>query len=224
MSIQCDPVVENIDDNVYFDIYRWLSKGRSLERVWKIRMELVQFLEEIGSDDARNHLELLSRQDTLMDLAFLVVMMGHLNQLNLQLQGEKNYVGQMWKIVKGFVAKLRLFYNDVTNSRDHFPTLKTFIDDECMENLNTAEVCEKAGRFISDVERDFSNRFDTCKKIDGLIDLITVPQAENQVKWKEQLPNFITEMRVADVELEMCDFMADRSTLHKLETTATSAF
>lgn len=218
MCIQCDPVVENIDDNVYFDIYRWLSKGQSLERVWKIRMELVQFLKEIGSDDARDHLELLSRQDTLMD------MMGHLNQLNLQLQGEKNYVGQMWKIVNGFVAKLRLFHNDVTNSRDHFPTLKTFIDDECMENLNTAEVCEKAGRFISDVERDFSNRFDTCKKIDGLIDLITVPQAENQVKWKEQLPNFITAMRVAAVELEMCDFMADRSTLHKLETTATSAF
>lgn len=68
-------------------------------------MELAQYLEEIDSNDARNHLALLSSEDTLIDLAFLVDIMGHLNQLiNRKLQGERKDIGQMWQTVKGFIA------------------------------------------------------------------------------------------------------------------------
>lgn len=58
-----------------------------MERVWKLRGELSRFLEEIGTNDAQNHLTFITSEGNLLDLAFLVDMMGHLNDLNVQLQG-----------------------------------------------------------------------------------------------------------------------------------------
>ena len=49
-------------------------------------------MKEVDSNDARTHVTLLSSEDTLTDLAFLVDIMGHLNQLNLKLQGEKKNI------------------------------------------------------------------------------------------------------------------------------------
>ena len=60
---------------------------------------------EVDSNDARTQLTLLSSENTLTDLAFLVDIMGHLNQLNFKLQGEKKNISQMWQTVKGFISK-----------------------------------------------------------------------------------------------------------------------
>ena len=73
-------------------------------------------------------------------------------------------------------------------------------------------------------KRDLKSIITTCKKIDGLIDLITVPKAEDSVGWKAQPLEFLTNIRSADVELELCDFLVDRSRVLKLETTVASAF
>ena len=60
-------------------------------------------------------------------------------------------------------------------------------------------------------KRDLKSIITTCKKIDGLIDLITVPKAEDSVGWKAQPLEFLTNIRSADVELELCDFLVARS-------------
>ena len=106
---------------------------------------------------------------------------------------------------------------------DHFPTLKAFIHER--EQPDTAQAgCEKAEHFIPEIENDFSERFYTCKKIDSLLDLITVPAAVDKVKWKAQLAEFITNVKVADVELELCDFIEDKRMMIALETAEISAF
>ena len=163
----------------YFD--RWLSKGRALERVWKVREELVQFLEDTDSDESRSHLALLLSEDASMDLAFLVDIMRHMNDLNVKLQGEKKDVGQMWLAVKGFVAKLNVFHQDITESKDHFPTLRRFIEQQVEHDMAQA-ACKKAEKFIGDLQNEFLQRFATCKKIDSVIDLITVPRAADKEK------------------------------------------
>ena len=112
-------------------------------------------------------------------------------------------------------------------SKDNFPTLKTFAN-KCMDHPKVVrEACAKAERSLEDIERAFWNWFTTCKKIGGLIDLITGPRqckAEDSVRWKAQLPEFILNIWPADVELELCDFLENRSRVLKLETTGASAF
>ena len=112
--------------------------------------------------------------------------MGHLNQLNLKLQGEKKNISQMWQTVKGFISKLSAFRWDLATSMDHLPTLKAFIDER--EQPDAAQAgCQKAEHIISEIEKDFSEWFHTCKKIDSLLDLITMPAAVDKVKWKAHL-------------------------------------
>ena len=108
-------------------------------------------------------------------------------------------------------------------SINHFPTLKAFINEG--EQPDAAQAgCEKAEHYISEIEKDFSERFHTCKKIDSPLDLVTVPAAVDKVKWKAQLAEFITNFKVADVELELCDFLEDKRRMIALETAETSAF
>ena len=62
--------------------------------------------------------------------------------------------------------------------------LKTFIG-ESLDNADEAQTaCEKASTFISDMNDDFHRRFETCKKIEHLIDLIAVPAVARSENWK----------------------------------------
>ena len=129
----------------------------------------------------------------------------------------------MWQRVRAFIAKLRLFHQDVLGCRDYFPTLKTFID-ESLDNPDEAQTaCEKASTFISDMNEDFHRRFETCKKIEHLIDLIAVPAIARSGNWKEQLPDFLPQVKAAAVELELCDFLADRGSVNQLSTASMPA-
>ena len=129
----------------------------------------------------------------------------------------------MWQTVKGVILKLSIFRQDLATPMDHFSTLKAFIGER--EQPNAAQPgCGKGENFISEIDKDFSERFPTCKKIDKLLDLITVPTAMDKVKWKAQLAEFITNVKVADVELELCNFLEDKRRMDAFETAETSAF
>ena len=68
---------------VYLSEVRWLSRGRVMERVWKLREELVVWLN--GREDHRAHL--IQDLFWLGKLGYLVEIFGMLNVLNITLQG-----------------------------------------------------------------------------------------------------------------------------------------
>ena len=104
----------------------------------------------IDRNDAQTHLDLLLSEETLIDLVFLVNILGHLNQLDRKLQGEKKNIGQMWQAVNSFIAKLGVFQRDIAGSKDHFLTLKTFVNERMDRPDMVQESCAKA-----DMEKRF---------------------------------------------------------------------
>ena len=146
--LDCDQIVilkvSFIVSQIFISFRRW----KALERVCKVQMELAQFLKEIDSNDARTTLDLSLSEE--IDLVFLVDIMGHLNQLNRKLQGEKKNVGQMWQAVNSFIAKLGVFQRDIAGSKDHFLTLKTFVNERMDRPDMVQESCAKA-----DMEKRF---------------------------------------------------------------------
>ena len=113
----------------------WLSKDNMLARLYKLREQLKVFFIETKM---QHFLEQLSEPSYEMQLAKLVDIFGHLNQLNLQLQGSGNEklegVGNMFVFedkLRAFLCKIDLWIGKVEKKNfQSFPTLKTFADDE----------------------------------------------------------------------------------------------
>lgn len=65
----------------------------------------------------------------MLDFAFAVDLMGHLNNLNLKLEGKDVNLHELYSCVRAFRAKLTLFSRQMSNKRFlHFPTLATMKD------------------------------------------------------------------------------------------------
>ena len=57
-------------------------------------------------------------------VAFLVDITGHLNELNLKLQGQKNSVCDLMKNVRSFQMKLNIFKEDLQGECEPFPQIR----------------------------------------------------------------------------------------------------
>lgn len=67
-----------------FTEVRWLSRGECLCRLFDLREEVIQFLEE--ENLGKFELEILKDNEFILDLAFLADTCSFLNELNKQLQ------------------------------------------------------------------------------------------------------------------------------------------
>ena len=99
---------------------RWLSRGRSLTRVYELREPLQRFLSEKKSPLAAH----FSDEEWLAKLAYLCDIFSLLNELNLALQGKMTTVFKLADKVAAFKAKLQLWERRVGRGIfDMFPTL-----------------------------------------------------------------------------------------------------
>jgi hypothetical protein len=63
-------------------------------------------------------------ENWLMDLAFLVDITTHLNELNVRLQGKNKLISNMFQIITAFELKLKLWLSQVkVNNFIYFPVL-----------------------------------------------------------------------------------------------------
>ncbi|XP_077309884.1 general transcription factor II-I repeat domain-containing protein 2A-like [Lithobates pipiens] len=98
---------------------RWLSKGQVLSRFFQLLDAVKLFMEEKNKDYPQ-----LSDLEWVMDLAFLVDMLCHLDKLNLTLQGKLKMLPDLVQSVFAFVNKLNLFKAHIQKGDlTHFPTL-----------------------------------------------------------------------------------------------------
>ncbi|CAH1109763.1 unnamed protein product [Psylliodes chrysocephalus] len=83
---------------------RWLNKGKILKRFCDLRKEIAGFMKmkEIT-------LSQICDPTWLCDLAFLVDITGHLNNLNLKLQKQGQLVNQLYSQLIAFKNKIRLW-------------------------------------------------------------------------------------------------------------------
>ncbi|KAI5099213.1 protein transcription factor II-I repeat domain-containing protein 2B-like protein [Silurus meridionalis] len=98
---------------------RWLSKGQVHSRFFELLDAEKLLMEEKDKDYPE-----LSDLKWIMDLAFLVDMLCHLDRLNMTLQGKLKMLPDLVQSVFAFVNKLKLFQAHIQKGDlTHFPTL-----------------------------------------------------------------------------------------------------
>ena len=90
-------------DLLFYNSVRWLSGGAFLERFAALLPHIVSFLKEI--DQSVAYLE----EEFQVRLCVLTDIFGHLNKLNLLLQGRHKLLCNLYEAVKGFEDKVTLF-------------------------------------------------------------------------------------------------------------------
>ena len=91
-----------------------------LERVYALREEISMFLESKEQDNSH-----FQDPQWVVKLAFLVDITTHMNTLNLELQGKKKVVFEMFGQTTAFERKLRLWESKLQKgSCSHFPSLQ----------------------------------------------------------------------------------------------------
>ena len=93
---------------IYFSEGRWLSWGKMLNRCYSSWNEIKAFMESKGKLVPE-----IEDEKWLTDLAFLVDLTAHLNELNMHIQGENHLFCAMFQTISAFEMKLTLWQAQV---------------------------------------------------------------------------------------------------------------
>lgn len=132
---------------------RWLSKSKVLSRFFELLDAVKLFMEEKDKDYPE-----LSDLEWIMDLAFSVDMLCHLDRLNLTLQGKLKMLPDLVQSVFAFVNKLKLFEAHIQKGDlTHFHTLL-----KASEQVTSAALKKKRDRYatlVANLHESFLTRF-----------------------------------------------------------------
>uniref|UniRef100_UPI00358FAF2C general transcription factor II-I repeat domain-containing protein 2-like n=1 Tax=Myxine glutinosa TaxID=7769 RepID=UPI00358FAF2C len=145
---------------------RWLSCGKVLERFDSCSDAIKAFLAEKG----QNYPE-LEDEKWVVKLMFLTDITGHLNELNLRLQGAGQTVLIMFDTWTAFVGKLAVFSSDVATST--FRYFRHVRQLSSQHSISTAEIC----KYMSELESEFTTRFGDFQKYGPMFSFLIKPDS-----------------------------------------------
>nr|CAI5843314.1 unnamed protein product [Callosobruchus analis] len=112
---------------------RWLSRGKVLKRLYKLRNEVQLFLNEKGSLLSRH----FQNKEWVALLSYLSDIFSLINELNLSLQGKTNTVFNFYNKIDAFKKKLKLWYKRA--QENNFDMFASFFD-----YINTNDIDQKS--------------------------------------------------------------------------------
>ncbi|XP_076802838.1 general transcription factor II-I repeat domain-containing protein 2B-like isoform X2 [Clavelina lepadiformis] len=190
---------------------RWLSRGKVLNRFAACLREIRTFLEMNNV----KHPE-LTNNDWLRKFYYLMDMTGHLNQLNMKMQGTGNTILSLQQAVFAFEKKLELFITDIETGRLlHFETLKAFKDAFIVSNPTQQFNIQQLVGFTTNLLQSFKERFEEFRERTSLFKFITHPHdcAVDEVDL-----SYIPGVSVRDFELEVADLKASEIWVNKFKS------
>ncbi|GLV61259.1 hypothetical protein CBL_21086, partial [Carabus blaptoides fortunei] len=161
-------------DSAYSDLLqhnnvRWLSKGQVIEEFWQIKEQVTFFLQNLDTQEARNHLDFITNERNMLAVAFLKDILKYLNLLNTELQGNGKLICDRIQSVSAFRRKLDIFEKDIACQEFIlFPTILKY-------KKNSKEDIAVFLRFISDLGKKFTARFQDFAEIGKLSQVLKSP-------------------------------------------------
>jgi hypothetical protein len=138
-------------DVVYYSEVRWLSRGKTLKRMFDLKEGGQTFAEGKGKRVAE-----FNDDEWMCDFAFIVDITIHLNELNTRLHGKGQLINSTSDHVEAFKMKLRLWESQLKNNNFvHIPTLL-----RC-----NGRDSQKYVRIISELREEFDTRFQVFKTL-----------------------------------------------------------
>ncbi|XP_039541286.1 protein FAM200A-like [Pimephales promelas] len=179
---------------------RWLSKGKVLARFWKLRKEIKDFLAQQKNHKAHVFLHFLEEERNMDTLAFLVDITGHLNDLNLKLQGKDNSVCDLVAAVHAFQRKLDILKMDLEQDCTHFPSMKE------IQEINVTAHSD----FIQKLIENFKARFDGFPLGDQLMLFVRSPFfVKNVISFSKEAVHMYKWVYAQALQMELLDLQAD---------------
>ncbi|KAM3860305.1 SCAN domain-containing protein 3-like [Diretmus argenteus] len=196
-------LVAESEDATYNDLLlhndvRWLSKGKALERFCVLLNEVKAFLRLSKMRAADEHLALLEDEMFMSNVAFLTDIFGHLNQLNLQLQGRGKTIVDLVEKLESFTRKLELFQSDISTGRLlHFTTLKS---------QTGGRVTALMVDFIKQLQDNFKSRSEDYSIPRDIIAFVRDPLTVRSEDFSSLAKKTIPSLDEAAFQLELIDF------------------
>ena len=138
---------------------RWLSRGKTLERVFLLRSELATFLQDQGHKNAQYFRD----PHFLARLALLTDIFEHVNKLNTQLQGKGKWVFDLQCAIKAFVNKLQILREQAEADSfclfHHYLEFTGTMDLDFDETLDFAEEKQDLLEYLQKLAENFRDRF-----------------------------------------------------------------
>ncbi|KAI6648708.1 General transcription factor II-I repeat domain-containing protein 2 [Oopsacas minuta] len=147
-------------DILYHCEVRWLSRGRVLQRFndlfTEIRIFIIEKDANLKTKNGEHVIEQMNNKNWLFDFACLSDITGHLNDLNIRLQGRGKFISQLWSHVRSFMEKLSLFISQAErNDFRHLPSVAKLLTDNPEEIFMT----NKLKLNLKTLSQNFSERF-----------------------------------------------------------------
>ncbi len=162
---------------------RWLSRGKSLTRVFELREPLQRFLSEKKSPLAAH----FSDEEWVAKLAYLCDIFNLLNELNLSLQGKMTTVFKLADKVAAFKAKLDLWGRRVNRGiLDMFQTLAGILGESEPEPSFSQLVHDHLSLLLKEFERYFPTTKDPRTGKEWIRDPFVNKPGESNLSAKEE--------------------------------------
>ncbi|KAE8745816.1 hypothetical protein FOCC_FOCC007463 [Frankliniella occidentalis] len=128
---------------------------RAADTFFLLRDEIKQFLKSIGQPTGD-----LDNKQWVEDLAFLVDITGHLNDLNKKLQGKAYLITDMYRDISAFQDKLTFWTAQVTEKGDfsHFPSVSAL-------GPPSARLKSLVGKALKNLQLEFTSNFTEFKTL-----------------------------------------------------------
>jgi len=186
----CNELGSEFEVLLYHSNVRWLSRGKVLNRVFSLRVELAVFLRE----HQHRHADCFENSEFILVLAYMADIFDSLNHLNKQMQGGGVNIIEAEEHLKAFQKKLILWKRRTEN--DNFANFSLL--DDCISKIE-----DVSGNGDISVSRElkqaiFMHLDELAKSLDGYF-----PTRELHPAWVRQPFTFIVD--TADVDNEYLD-------------------
>lgn len=181
---------------------RWLSRGKTLTRLFELRAELQMFL---SADTSFNLKDRLYDKTWLFRLSFMADIFQKLNELNLSLQGKQTTVFQAYNKITAFKRKLDFWIICVGKKEiESFSSLSEFVSDNDSEMFQD-DVFEELVQYLSSMRASFEKYFpeeqNTKMKLNSWIHNPFLPNLEKPESMSNEIYESLLEMS-SDTSME----------------------